>query len=52
MERMQSWSNLWYWSGIYLERLRKTTKTVSQDRWSPVDPGLPKYEAGLLRTFG
>jgi hypothetical protein len=38
---------------IRLEGLRKTTKNLSQDNWSPdgdLNPGPPKYDAGVLTT--
>jgi hypothetical protein len=38
MERMwkeKSWHNLRYYPGICLEGLRKTTKNLGQDYWSP-----------------
>jgi hypothetical protein len=47
----QSWSNLRYYSGIYLERLRKTMETVSQSiQWHGWDSNqaFPKYESQAL----
>jgi hypothetical protein len=38
---------------IYLEGLKKTTKSLSQDTRSPsrnLNPGPPEYEAGVLTT--
>jgi hypothetical protein len=40
-----------YYTGISLEGLRKTTKSLSQDSRSPgpyLKPGPPRYEAGVL----
>jgi hypothetical protein len=51
--RKWSWPNLRYYPGILLERLRKTTKTLSQDSWFPVcdlKPRFPEYERGVLTT--
>jgi hypothetical protein len=51
--RKQSWSNLRYYPGIFLEGLWKTTKYLYQDSMSPgrdLNPGLPKYEARVLTT--
>jgi hypothetical protein len=51
--RKRSWHNLKYYPGIRLEGRRKTTKTLSQDSWSPgrdLNPGPPEYEAGMLTT--
>jgi hypothetical protein len=48
-----SWRNLRYYPGVCLENLRKTMKNLSQDSRSPgqdLDPGPPKYEAGVLTT--
>jgi len=42
---------LWYYPGICLEGLRKTTKNFSQDSqhtgWD-LSPGPPKYQTGML----
>jgi hypothetical protein len=49
-ERKWSWSNLWYYHGICLEGLRKTTKTVSQNSRSPcrdLNWGPSEYEEVL-----
>jgi hypothetical protein len=51
--RKRSWPNLKYCPGICLERLRKTTKNLSQDSRSPgrgFHPGPPEYEVGVLTT--
>jgi hypothetical protein len=51
--RKRSWPNLRYYSGICQERLRKTTKNLSQDSRSlgrDLNPGRPEYEAGVLTT--
>jgi hypothetical protein len=53
--RKRLWSNfkVEYYPIIHLEILRKGTKNLSQDRWSPVrdlNPGPPEYEAGVLTT--
>jgi hypothetical protein len=45
--------SLRYYSGIFLERLRKTMKSLCQDSRSPgvdLNPGPPAYEAGVLTT--
>jgi hypothetical protein len=42
-----------YYPNIHLEGLRKTTKNLSQDSWSPgqeLNPGPPEYKAGVLTT--
>jgi hypothetical protein len=42
-----------YYPDISLERLRKTTKTLSQGSQSPAqdfNPGTTEYEAGMLTT--
>jgi hypothetical protein len=42
-----------YYPGIFLDGLRKTSKTLSQDSRSlgrNLDPGPPEYEAGVLTT--
>jgi hypothetical protein len=47
----RSWPNLRYYPGIFLKRLRKTTKNFSQDSRSPgreMNPGPLEYEAGML----
>jgi hypothetical protein len=47
--RKWSWPNLRSNPGICIEGLRKTTKNLSQDSWSPgrdLNTGPPKYEAG------
>jgi hypothetical protein len=47
--RKRSWPNLRYYLGICLERLRKTTKNLSQDSLSPgrgLNPRLSEYEVG------
>jgi hypothetical protein len=50
-----SWAHLrYYYHGIYLHGLRKTTKNLSQDSWSPcqdLNMGPPKDEAGVLTTW-
>jgi hypothetical protein len=51
LERM--WPNLRSNLGICMERLRKTTKTLSQDRWfagRELNPRSPEYEAIVLIT--
>jgi hypothetical protein len=51
--RKWSWPNPRYYSGIYLEGLKKTTKNINQDSWSPgwdLNPGPPEYEAGVSIT--
>jgi hypothetical protein len=53
MEGSGSWPDLWYYPGICLERMRKTTENLSQDSQSPgqdLKMGPTKYEAGLLTT--
>jgi hypothetical protein len=43
----------WYYPGICLEELKKTTKTLSKDSRSPgsdLIPGPPEYEEGVLTT--
>jgi hypothetical protein len=42
-----------YYSGICMERLRKTTKNLSHDSRSPgryLNLGPPEYEAGVFYT--
>jgi hypothetical protein len=42
-----------YYPGISLEVLRKTTKSLSHDSWSPgqdLNPRSPEYEAEVLIT--
>jgi hypothetical protein len=49
----RSWLNLRYYPGIYLERLRETTKNFSRDSRSlgrDLNLGPPKYEAGVPST--
>jgi hypothetical protein len=51
--RRQSWPDLRYFPGIYLDGLRKTTKNLSQDILSPgrdLNPGLTEYESEVLTT--
>jgi hypothetical protein len=51
--RKQSWHILRSYPVIYLKGLRKIMKYLSQDRQSPsqnMNPGLPKYKAGVLTT--
>jgi hypothetical protein len=51
--RKRSWPNIKYYPGIFLEKLRKTTKDLSQDMRSTdrdLNPGSVKYEAGVLTT--
>jgi hypothetical protein len=51
--RKRSWPNLRFYPRICLEGLRKATKNLSQDNWSPgedLKPGPPEYEAGMLTT--
>jgi hypothetical protein len=51
--RKQSWPNLRYYPGIFLEGLRKTTKALSQDNRFPcqdLNSGPTEYEAGVLST--
>jgi hypothetical protein len=51
--KKQLWPNLRSYPGIYLEGLRKTMKTLSQDSQFPgrdLNPGPPEYEAGVLTT--
>jgi hypothetical protein len=51
--RKLSWCNRRYYPGICLEGLRKTTKNLSQDSQSlgqDLNPGPPKYNAGVLTT--
>jgi hypothetical protein len=52
-EKKRLWPNLMHCPIICLERLRKTTKNVSQDNQAPVRdlyPGPPEYEEGKLAT--
>jgi hypothetical protein len=47
-------ANVWYYSNIRFEGLRKTTKNISKDSRSPcrdLNLGLPEYEIGMLATF-
>jgi hypothetical protein len=47
----QSWPTLRHYLGIFLEGLKKTTKT--QDSWSPnrdLNQRPPEYETGALST--
>jgi hypothetical protein len=49
--RKRPWPNVRHYTGILLERLRKATNKLSQDRLSPgrdLNTGLPEYE---VRTF-
>jgi hypothetical protein len=49
--RKQSWPNLEYYPGIYLEGLRKTTKNLSHDNRSPdrdLNLKSREYRAGVL----
>jgi hypothetical protein len=42
-----------YYPGIFLKGLRKNTKNLIQDSWSPgrdLNPGPPEYETGVLTT--
>jgi hypothetical protein len=51
--RKRSWPTLRYYPRIYLEDLRKFTKTLVKDNRSPgrdLNPGPSKYEAGELST--
>jgi hypothetical protein len=51
--RRESWSNLRYYPGIYLEGLRKATIILNQDSLSPgrdLNLGPSEYEAGVLAT--
>jgi hypothetical protein len=53
-ERKRWWPNLRYYPSIYLERLRKTTKTLSQDTRCPgrdSSPSTPEYETGVLTSW-
>jgi hypothetical protein len=43
--RKRSWPNLIYYTGIRLEGVRKTTKKLKQDSWSPG----PKFEPETSR---
>jgi hypothetical protein len=48
-----SWPNLRYYPAICLEGLKKTMKTLSQDKRSSgrdLESGPPEYEAGVLTT--
>jgi hypothetical protein len=50
--RKRSWPSLWYYPGIPLEGLKKTTEVLYQDSLSPgrdFNPGPPEYE-GVLTT--
>jgi hypothetical protein len=52
--RKWSCTNLRHYPGICLERLRKTTKILSQDSRSlgqDLNPGPPEYEPGVLITW-
>lgn len=47
------WHNLRYYFGIYLGKMRKEMKNLSQDSWSlgwDLNPG-PEYKAGVLATL-
>jgi hypothetical protein len=49
--RKQSWPNVRYYPGMYLEGLRKDLKNFGQASWSPtqdLNPELPTYETGVL----
>jgi hypothetical protein len=49
----RSWPNLRYYSGIYFERLSKTTRNLRQDSQSPgrdFNPGPPENETRILTT--
>jgi hypothetical protein len=51
--RKQSWPNLRYCPGIGHKVLRKITKYLSQNSWSPgrdLNPGPLEYETGVLTT--
>jgi hypothetical protein len=51
--RKQSWPNWRQYHGVCLEGLRKTTTNLNQDSQSPgrgLEPGPPKYEAGVITT--
>jgi hypothetical protein len=53
-ERKRSWHNLRYYPGIFLDRLRKTAKTLRQNSRSlgrDLNLGPPEYEAGV-NTIG
>jgi hypothetical protein len=53
-EKKRSGIILWYYIGIHLQKLRKTTKNLSQDSRSPgqdFKPGPPEYEAGFDHDF-
>jgi hypothetical protein len=53
LRRKQPWPNFRYYPCFSLERLRKTTKTLSQYSRSPgrdLNPGPPKHEAGVFTT--
>jgi hypothetical protein len=42
-----------YYPRIHLKGLRKTTKNLNQDSWSPgqdLNPRPPEYESGVLTT--
>jgi hypothetical protein len=46
----RSWRNLRHYIGIYLERLRRTTRNVSQVSWSlgrDLNLGPPEYDTGV-----
>ena len=47
------WPTLRHYSGIFIERLSKTLKSLIQDNASPgrdLNPETPKYEAGALHS--
>jgi hypothetical protein len=47
------WPNLRYYTAIFPEVLRKTSKNLSQDSRFPgrdLNPGSSEYEAGVLTT--
>jgi hypothetical protein len=51
--RKLSWPTLKYNPDVCLERLRKPTENLSQNRWPPVldlHPRPPEYETGVLST--
>jgi hypothetical protein len=50
---MPSCPHLWYYPGIGMDGLRKTTKLLSQNSWflgRDFNTGPPEYEAGVLTT--
>jgi hypothetical protein len=51
--RKRSWPNVGYSPSIYLEGLRKTSKNLSQDSWSPGRDSSPRpteYDVELPTT--